>query len=258
MNARNIFRLLAAALIAAASIITMKNSSQTVYNNYYAVSAGKKLPIYCVETSGGARRQAAITFNAAWGAEGMDEILRILAERAARATFFLCGYWIEQFPEEARRIRDAGHDIANHGDTHAHVAKLSLEQNLHEILDAHAKAKNLLGVEMNLFRPPFGEYNNTVLEAAEAAGYYAIQWDVDSHDWMNKGVDYEINQVLNHKHLGSGSIILFHCGARDTPAALPLILDGLAEKGYEFVTVSELIHTQNFYMDHEGRQRLNK
>lgn len=88
--------------------------------------------------------------------------------------------------------------------------------------------------------------------------YGNIIVDVDSLDWMKKGVENEINQVLKHKHLGNGSIILFHNDAQFTPQALPAILKGLKEKGYEIVPVSELIHKENFYMDHEGRQRLNQ
>ncbi len=79
---------------------------------------------------------------------------------------------------------------------------------------------------------------------------------MDSWDWMNKGVEFEIQQVVNHKNLRNGSIILFHNDARDTPAALPEIIKGLKEKGYEFVPISELIHRNNFKINEEGRQIL--
>ena len=77
---------------------------------------------------------------------------------------------------------------------------------------------------------------------------------MDSLDWKEKGVDAEINQVLQHKHLGNGSILLFHNDAKYTPQALDTILKGLKQKGFEVVPISELIHKQNFTMDHEGRQ----
>jgi len=77
---------------------------------------------------------------------------------------------------------------------------------------------------------------------------------VDSHDWMNKGVNYEIDRVLNNKHLGNGSILLFHNDAKDTPKALPIILKGLKEKGFQIVPISQLIIKDNYYMDSEGRQ----
>ena len=110
---------------------------------------------------------------------------------------------------------------------------------------------------MNLYRPPFGEYNDTVLNAAKECGYYSIQWDVDSLDWKEQGAEAEIKQVLEHKHLGDGSIILFHNDAKYTPQCLDTIIKGLKEKGYELVPISELIHKDNFFMDHEGRQISN-
>ena len=97
-----------------------------------------------------------------------------------------------------------------------------------------------------------------MLDAAKACGYYAIQWDVDSIDWKELGVQQEIDKVLNHKHLGNGSIILFHNDAKYTPECLDTIIKGLKEKGFEIVPISQLIHKDNYYMDVEGRQILNK
>lgn len=76
----------------------------------------------------------------------------------------------------------------------------------------------------------------------------------DSLDWKELGLDHEIDQVLNHKHLDNGSIVLFHNDAEFTPEALDPIIKGLKEKGFEIVPISELIYTDNFEMDHEGRQ----
>lgn len=217
-----------------------------------ASAAKKKLPIYCVDTQG--KKQVAISFDAAWGADDTDRLLQILDDNDVKTTFFLCGYWVDKYPDEVKKIYEAGHDIGNHSNTHPHSSKLSLEQNKHNIMDCHNKIKDLLGYEAFLFRPPFGEYNDTVLNAAEECGYYSIQWDVDSLDWKNLGIDHEVNQVLNHKHLGDGSIILFHNDAKFTPEALDTIIKGLKEKGFEIVPVSELILKNNYYMDTEGRQ----
>ncbi|MBR5590462.1 MAG: polysaccharide deacetylase family protein, partial [Anaerotignum sp.] len=98
------------------------------------------------------------------------------------------------------------------------------------------------------------EYDNEVIETATLNGYHTIQWDIDSLDWKEQGIEAEINQVLNHKHLGNGSIILFHNDAKYTPQALDTILKGLKDKGYEIVSVSELIHRGEYELDHEGRQ----
>lgn len=78
---------------------------------------------------------------------------------------------------------------------------------------------------------------------------------VDSLDWKEQGAEAERNQVLNHKHLGNGSIILFHNDAKYTPQVLDSILKGLKEKGFEIVPISELILREDFEMDHEGRQK---
>lgn len=225
------------------------------YSDTIAVSvAKKKLPIYCVETP---EKKVAISFDAAWGAEDTDTLIKILKDNDAPATFFLCGYWIDKYPEEVKKIFNAGHTIGNHSNTHPHSNKLSLEQNRQEIMEVHKKVKDLLGIEINLYRPPFGEYNDTVLDAAKSCNYYPIQWDVDSLDWKNYGVQNEINQVLNHKHLGNGSIILFHNDAKYTPEALGSIIKGLRDKGFEIVPIDQLIHKDNYYMNHEGRQCQN-
>jgi peptidoglycan/xylan/chitin deacetylase (PgdA/CDA1 family) len=137
----------------------------------------RKLPIYCVDTQG--KKQVAISFDAAWGAEDTDLLLDILKRNGVNATFFLCGYWVDKYPEEVKKIYADGNDIGNHSNTHPHSSKLSLEDNKKNITECHNKIKALLGMEPILYRPPYGEYNNTVLEAAEQCGYYSIQWDVE-------------------------------------------------------------------------------
>ena len=134
------------------------------------------------------------------------------------------------------------------------MSKLSKTQCKEEIQIVHDKVKELTGLEMTVFRPPFGDYNDTVIQAANELGYHVIQWDVDSLDWKDYGCDSIILTVTNHKHLGNGSIILMHNGAKYTKDALEKMIVCLKEQGYEFVRVSELIYTENYQMDHEGRQ----
>ena len=118
----------------------------------------------------------------------------------------------------------------------------------------HNKVKELTGYEMFLFRPPYGDYDNSVVLTARKCDYYPIQWDVDSLDWKDYGVDSIINTVCNHKHLGNGSIILCHNGAKYTAQALDAMITTLKEKGYQIVPVSELILRDNYHMNTEGRQ----
>ena len=208
-----------------------------------AFAATRKLPIYSVETP---EAKVSISFDAAWGADDTDVLLEILAKHDVLTTFFLCGTWVDEYPDEVRKIAAAGHDIANHGNAHAHGAKLNLAQNKAEIQGCHDKIKAVTGIDANLFRPPYGEYNDTVITAADELGYFTIQWDVDSLDWKAKGIEYEIGRVLNHKDLRNGSIVLFHNDAKNTPKTLEPIILGLKEKGFAIVPISQLIYTENF------------
>lgn len=247
--------LLLAGIISLTLIIyfNIKPSVQSVFN------PNKLLPIYCVDRND---KKISLSFDAAWGADDTDTLLDILDENDVKTTFFLCGYWIDKYPDKVRKIIQHGHDVGNHGNTHAHGNNLSLEQNKQEILKAHEKIESLFDEEerdlnINLFRPPFGEYNNTVIQAAQELNYYPIQWDVDSLDWKELGAEHELNHVLNHKKLKSGSIILFHNDAKYTPQVLGKIIQGLKAKKYNLVPISELIYKDNYKINHEGRQILN-
>ena len=101
---------------------------------------------------------------------------------------------------------------------------------------------------------PYGDYDNAVVKTAKECGYYTIQWDVDSLDWKDYGVDSIIKTVTEHKNLRNGSIILMHNGAKYTAEALPKVIEGLKAKGYEIVPISELIYKENYHLDVTGRQ----
>ena len=211
----------------------------------------KKLPIYCVDTE---EKKVALSFDAAWGNEDTATILEILKKHDVHVTFFMTGGWIEKYPEDVKAIAAAGHDLGNHSENHKQMSQLSKEQCIEELMRPHEKVKELTGIEMMLFRPPYGDYNDTLIEAVRESGYHCIQWDVDSLDWKDYGVDSIINTVVNHKQLSNGSIILCHNGAKYTAQALDAMITGLKEKGYEIVPISELIYTGEYHMNHEGRQ----
>ena len=126
--------------------------------------------------------------------------------------------------------------------------------NVAEIQKPHDKVKELTGTEMTLFGPPYGDYNNTLIESANALGYYVVQWSVDSLDWKDYGADSIVDTILNHKALGDGAIILMHNGAKYTKDALERVITGLQDKGYEIVPISQLIYTGKYHMDNTGRQ----
>lgn len=212
---------------------------------------GRELPIYCVDTP---EKKVALSFDAAWGNEDTLQILEILKKYDLHVTFFMTGGWVEAYPEDVKSIRAAGHDLGNHGENHKHMTQLSDVEKKEELMVVHNRVKEMTGVDMELFRPPYGDYDNAVVRTAKDCGYYTIQWDCDSLDWKDYGVDSIINTVCNHKHLGNGSIILMHNGATFTAQALESVILGLTEQGYKIVPISELIIRGNYHMNHEGRQ----
>lgn len=215
---------------------------------------GKELPIYCVET---AEPKVALTFDAAWGNEDTAKILDILKKHDVHVTFFMTGGWVESYPDDVRAILAAGHDLGNHSENHKNMSQLSDEEKKDELMKVHEKVRDLTGYEMFLFRPPYGDYDNAVVNVAKDCGYFAIQWDVDSLDWKDYGVDSIIKTVTEHKHLGNGSIILCHNGAKFTAQALDTLITKLKDKGYAIVPVSELIYRDKYHLNHEGRQIKN-
>lgn len=148
----------------------------------------------------------------------------------------------------------AGHDLGNHSENHKNMPQLSDEEIEEELMAVHNKVKEITGYDMFLFRPPYGDYANNVINGARKCGYYTIQWDVDSLDWKDYGADSIIQTVTRHKHLGNGSIILCHNGAKYTAQALDAMLAQLEEDGYRIVPISKLIYKDKYHMDHEGRQ----
>ncbi|ONI41639.1 deacetylase [Candidatus Epulonipiscium fishelsonii] len=211
------------------------------------------LPIYSVETE---EKLVSLTFDVAWGDEDMLEILDILEIHGIKATFFIVGDWAEKYPHHVKTILEKGHDVGNHSYNHPHVNKISKDEIKEDIMKAHEVIKEIADYEMDLYRPPYGEYNDTVIEAANECNYYTVQWDVDSLDWKRYGLQPLIDKVLNHKNLNNGSIVLLHTGTEYTSYALDDIIKGLILKGYQLVPISQLIIRDNYRLDHLGRQHL--
>ena len=212
---------------------------------------GRELPIYCVETP---EKKVALSFDAAWGNEDTQEILAILKKHNLHVTFFMTGGWVEAYPDGVKAIHAAGHDLANHSENHKNMSQISDAEKEEELMKVHNKVKELTGVEMDLFRPPYGDYDNAVVNVAKKCNYFTVQWNCDSLDWKDYGVDSIINTVCSHKNLGNGSIILMHNGATYTADALESVITGLKDQGYTIVPVSELIIRGPYHMNHEGRQ----
>lgn len=212
---------------------------------------GRELPIYCVDTE---EKKVALSFDAAWGNEDTAEILSILQKHDIHATFFMTGGWVESYPDDVAAILAAGHDLGNHSENHKNMSELSDEEKTEELMAVHQKVKEVTGYDMFLFRPPYGDYDNAVIDVAKDCEYYAIQWSIDSLDWKDYGADDIVKRVVKSDKLDNGAIILMHNGAEYTADALEAVITGLQDKGYELVPVSQLIYKDKYHMRADGTQ----
>ncbi len=215
------------------------------------LSTKNDLPIYSVNLT---EPKVSLSFDAAWTNEDTSEILDVLEKCKIKATFFMTGEWVEKYPEDVKAIAAAGHDLGNHSENHKQMSDIPKKECEEEIMMAHDRVKELTGIEMKLFRAPYGDYNNTIVGIARECGYYTIQWNIDSMDWKDYGVDSILSKTVENRKLGNGSILLFHVGTKYTADALEKIIIGLQEKGYDIVPVSQLIYTGDYKVDQTGRQ----
>lgn len=253
MKTMTVILLVAVCLYVTLSVYTNRIPRQTVSTLSSAIQG--ELPIYSVETQ---EPVLALTFDAAWGDEDLEDILNTLDTHNAKATFFVSGDWVTRYPDAIISIHSAGHELANHGTNHKHMPQLSSEEMTAEIMECHQSVYDLTQTNMTAFRAPYSDWNDDVVAVAKACGYSSINQNVDSVDWKDYGVESIIQTVLEDPDLGNGAIILLHNGSKYTGAALDELLTQLESKGYHFVTVSELVYTENYYLDHTGRQFLNQ
>lgn len=214
-----------------------------------ASASQRVLPIYSVERDS---KAIALSFDAAWGNEDTQLLIDILNQYNVKATFFLVGDWVDRYPESVKQLYDAGMEIGNHSDNHAHFTKLSSEGITADVSACNEKIKAITGAAPTLFRCPYGEYDDHVVSAINSMGMHVIQWDVDSLDWKDLSAEEIYERVTSRA--APGSICLFHNAALHTPEALPSIIEYLLSEGYSIVPISQLIFTENYTIDHTGRQ----
>lgn len=241
-------------ILSAAAVLTLAALVLGVYfTGAYAVyygGANRRIPIYSV---GRDDKYISVTFDCAWGTEHTEEILGALSEHNVKATFFMVEFWAEKYPEYVKLISDSGHTIGTHSKTHSHMPKLTADDIREELSSSSAAITNITGKQVELFRAPFGDYDNKLINIAEELGLYTIQWDVDSLDWKDLSAGEISMRVINR--VQSGSIILMHNNGAHTAEAVPVILTELISRGYTFVPVDELIYRQNYHIDLNGRQQ---
>ncbi len=219
-----------------AALVLILLTSSVVYVQAYH----KLKPIYEVKTD---KKIVALTFDISWGNNTPLPVIDILKNNGIKATFFLSGPWVKQYPDIPKRIQADGHEIGSHGYRHINLSNLSKTEIKDELMKAHNNIKEVTGIEANLIRTPNGDYNDQVIEAAHESNYEVIQWGTDSLDWMNPGVNNIVDRVTKRVH--PGDIILMHASdtCKQTTEALPTVIQNLKNQGYEFVTVSELLKT---------------
>ena len=133
------------------------------------------LPIYCVERGD---KKISLTFDVAWENSNTQELIDILDEYDARATFFVTGDWCDRYPEDVKAFSDAGHEIANHSDQHPHVSGI----NVNDLITDSLKIEDITGKTPTLYRAPYGEYDNSLITTVQGMGMNVIQWDVEALD----------------------------------------------------------------------------
>lgn len=229
-------------------VCATSNSTLQVANVYFN-SRIKKLPIYSVQTS---EKKVAISFDAAWGADKTNEIMTICEEYGVNATFFLVGFWVEDYPDVAKSIAERGFEIGLHSSTHPDMCNLSAEQMKMELVKNQEIIQTVCGVQANLFRPPYGSYNDTLIDVCKQLKIIPVQWSVDSLDWKGLSAGEIAGRVCGKSQ--SGSIVLFHNNSDNIVAGLRLVLEYYKTNNYKVVPVGELIYRDHYTINQQGVQ----
>ena len=166
--------------------------------------------------------KVSLMINVYWGNEYIEDILNVLNKYEVKTTFFVGGTWVEKEPELFSKIIANGHEIGNHGYFHENHSKLTYEQNLEEISSTHNLIKVVYNIDMNLFAPPSGAFNQATLSCVHELGYKTIMWSKDTIDWR----DHDVNLIIKRAttNIQGGDLILMHPTA-ETLKALPTILE---------------------------------
>jgi len=183
------------------------------------------------------QKKIALTCNVVWGEEYVPEMLKILKKNNVSMTFFMGGKWVLDFPQLTKEIAE-NHELGNHSYSHPHPTFISRQENITEIKKTEDAVYELTKIKTNLYAPPYGEFNKTVLEAAGENGYKTILWSIDTLDWQRPAPEIIVKKVSDKAH--NGAIVLMH-PTEPTVKALPVIISELKKKGYQLTTVSDVL-----------------
>jgi len=186
----------------------------------------------------GERKYLALTFDDGPSGGITESLLAVLEEYDARATFFLCGYRMEQWPELVTSMAEAGHEVGVHGCSHLYFTQMT-EQTLREELVGTAETvARLTGQTPTLLRPPGGLHNAAVRQQAEELGMSLMLWNVDPEDWDPHKRQQAAETVISG--IKDGDVVLLHDLSADNVQTVREILRRLRDRGFIFVTVSQL------------------
>ncbi len=234
-------------LVLVATVCSLNSNILDVGAVYFAVD--RKLPIYGVETS---ENKVAISFDAAWGADKTESIMDMCDEYGVKATFFLVGFWIEKYPDMVRMIYNRGFEVGIHSNTHPDMTKLTRSEIREELTTNIKLIEDITGNRPKLFRPPYGYYNNALIETCTDLGLSCIEWSVDSLDWKGLSASEIAGRVIERSK--NGSIILCHNNSDHIVDALRLIYEYFKQKETKVVPIGELIYYDNFTINNQGIQ----
>jgi peptidoglycan-N-acetylglucosamine deacetylase len=193
-------------------------------------------------------KQAALTFDDGPNGEYTLQILEILRAHNTKAAFFFPAKNIERQQETALAVKTQGHIIGNHTYDHPHLNLLTADEVLSQIEKSEKVFREVLDLKPRYFRPPYGEYNETVEKIIKQKGYKLVLWDMDcySMDWLNQASE-RIADISTAK-VKNGSIILLHDGRgikenvprQNTVEALKRIIPALKQKGFEITALDKI------------------
>ena len=236
-----------AILIVGCGLVLNFAGNVAVASTYFV--KGRKLPIYNVKTD---ENKLSISFDAAWGADKTSEIMDICDSYNIKATFFLVGFWIEKYPDKVKEIHDRGFEIGIHSNTHPDMTKLSKNQMRQELTTNIKLIEDLTSFTPKLFRPPFGYYNNALIEVCEELGLSCIEWSVDSLDWKGLSANQLSARVISRAK--AGDIVLFHNNSDHIMTGLKMVLESFKMKDLKVVPIGDLIYYNNFTINTQGTQ----
>ena len=211
---------------------------------YLAITDRHRKVIQKIETD---QPLMCITIDCAFVGGPTDKFLEVLDKYGIKCTFFMTGQFVQNFPEEAKKIVAAGHEIGNHSYSHPHMPdKNNLDSWAYQVRHTAEIIRENLGVNPRFFRPPFGEFNWKITSFARSEGMETCLWTADSHDWdtaFAKAPEKVIKRITETKgdsRVDNGMIILFHLDGFNTASILDTMIPRYQEMGYTLVTVSEL------------------